>query len=208
MMVLNELASSLGRNDEVPNQELAAELAESGNPDAIRELVDNLKNKSNAISSDCIKVLYEIGEREPSLIAAYAGEFTNLLRSKNNRLVWGGMTALGQIAPLVPDEMYARIDEIKNATDGGSAITQDWGIRVISAIAASTDIRRHELFPYLIGFLAECAPKDLPRHAESAMVAVNAGNAGDFLALLRRRASELSPAQFGRVKRLERKLGA
>jgi HEAT repeat protein len=75
MSILSKLASALNRKDEVPNQDLAKQLATKGDKKAIQELVDNLNNKNKAIQSDCIKVLYEIGERKPQLIAEHVKEF-------------------------------------------------------------------------------------------------------------------------------------
>ena len=59
--VLNRLASSLGRRDEVPNQELARDLAGKKDKAGVREIAENLWNKDKNIQADCIKVLYEIG---------------------------------------------------------------------------------------------------------------------------------------------------
>src|SRR5690242_16668150 len=106
MSVINKLASSLGRRDEVPNQELAAEIAGSNDKKAVKELVDNLNNKSKDIQSDCIKVLYEIGSLKPELIATFVNNFIDLLGNKNNRLQWGAMTALNIITNEKPDAVY------------------------------------------------------------------------------------------------------
>src|SRR5262245_52634292 len=81
MSVLNKLASALDRSDEVPNQILAQEIAASDDKKAVRELINNLDNKSKAIQHDCIKVLYEIGGIKPELIGDYAKVFVNLLGS-------------------------------------------------------------------------------------------------------------------------------
>src|SRR6266513_422108 len=97
MTVLDKLATALNRRDEVPNQELAKEIVRSNDRRAVKELIENLAHKDKNIQSDCIKVLYEVGEREPALIAPYYNEFGKLLDSKNNRLVWGAMTALDSI---------------------------------------------------------------------------------------------------------------
>src|SRR5215211_7819929 len=100
MSVLNRLASALERNDEVPNQLLAKEIAEAEDTAAVQELINHLTDPSKAIQSDCIKVLYEIGALKPELLAngVAVEAFIRLLSSRNNRLVWGGMTALGAIA--------------------------------------------------------------------------------------------------------------
>ncbi|HKR58976.1 MAG TPA: hypothetical protein VJS64_04525, partial [Pyrinomonadaceae bacterium] len=60
MTILDKLATSLGRRDEVPNQALAAEIVRAKNKDAVEELAENLTNKNKGIQSDCIKVLYEV----------------------------------------------------------------------------------------------------------------------------------------------------
>ncbi len=55
-----------GYRIDVPNQELVRELAARPQPDAVRELVANLRHPRRAIQSDCIKTLYEIGYRSRS----------------------------------------------------------------------------------------------------------------------------------------------
>src|SRR4030042_687161 len=98
MSVLRRLASAKARRDEAPNKELAKDLAKRKDRAAIGELAANLKSPDPEIRSDCVKVLYETGALDPELIADYAEEFLGLLGSKNNRMVWGGMTALATIA--------------------------------------------------------------------------------------------------------------
>jgi hypothetical protein len=206
MSVLNKLASALNRSDEVPNQLLAKAIAEAGDAAAVRELVDNLSNQDKAIQSDCIKVLYEIGALKPDLIAGYSAVFLDLLRSRNNRLGWGAMTALGAIAPLRAGDIGRRLDEVIGATDKGSVITQDWGIRVLAAVAASDKSYEKRILPFLTTFLQKCPPKDLPRHAESILPAVNAGNRAAILSILENRKSSLKAAQAKRLEKVMRKM--
>ena len=61
MSVLSRIAFFQNRRDEVPNQELARELAASKDAAGIAEIAANLWNKNRNVSSDCLKVLYEIG---------------------------------------------------------------------------------------------------------------------------------------------------
>jgi hypothetical protein len=208
MPVLTKLASALNRSDEVPNQILANEIVEESDNTAVRELVDNLSNNDKAIQSDCIKVLYEIGALKPDMIAAYGDDFVKLLGSRNNRLVWGGMTALGAIADRKAAAIWKHIDTIINATDKGSAITQDWGVRVLAAVSAQDKIYERRIFPFLKTFLNNSPPKDLPRHAESALTAVNAANKDDVLSILEARKPALKPAQAKRVDQVIRKIKA
>src|SRR6266498_4365181 len=117
MSVLNHLASALGRRDEVPNQELARHLAANKDKAGIREIAENLWNKDKNIQADCIKVLYEVGYLEPKLITDYSEDFVKSLRSKNNRLVWGGMTALAEVTKADPGAVFKHLDEIKKAKE-------------------------------------------------------------------------------------------
>lgn len=55
MSILNRLASSQNRRDEVPNQELAYDLAAKKDKAGIREVAENLWNKDKQIQSDGIK---------------------------------------------------------------------------------------------------------------------------------------------------------
>jgi len=86
MSVIDKLAHSIGRRDEVPNQELARDLAAKKDKKGIHEVAENLWNKDKNIQADCIKVLYEVGYIEPKLIVDYTEDFVKCLRNKNNRL--------------------------------------------------------------------------------------------------------------------------
>lgn len=208
MSVLNKLASALGRRDEVPNQILAKTVAETDDYAAVQELIAHLSDANKDIQSDCIKVLYEIGALKPDLVANGVDEFLKLLRSRNNRLVWGGMTALGAIAERKAADIWQQIDMVMEVTEKGSAITQDWGIRVLATVSAQDRAYQERIFPFLIRFLERCPPKDLPRHAESTLVAVDGRNKAALQAVLDGRTGGLKPAQRKRVEQVLRKIKA
>jgi hypothetical protein len=177
----------------------------------MREIANNLWNEAPAIQNDCVKVLYEIGAIQPGLIAGHVDHFFRLLQSNNNRLVWGGMTALAAIADLRAAEIYARRALVMNAIEAGSVITKENGIKTLAAMAASAPARRQKLFPVLLRYLATCRPKDVPQYAEKIQVAVAAANRADFERVLNQRLADLRGAQAARVKkilkRLERRSG-
>jgi len=207
LSIIKKLSSSLYRSDEIPNQELAIEIIMKNDSDAVKELVDNIFNKDKAIQNDCIKVLYEIGERDkPELIAQYVDTFIALLSSKNNRMVWGAMTALGTVAKLKASEIWNQIDEVIAANEKGSVITQDWGIRVLATVSASDRVYEKKLYPYLLNFLKKCISRDVPKHAESIFAAVNGANKEEFIAVLEERQKQLAPSQMTKIRKLFRKL--
>jgi len=202
MSVLNRLAYSLGRRDEVPNQELARDLAAKKDKKGIREIAENLWNKDRNIQADCIKVLYEVGYIEPKLIADYAEDFVKCLRSKNNRLVWGGMTALAEVAKANPGAIFKNLDAIKKAKETGSVITIDNAISTLAYTAAANKKYNETIFPYLLKHLSGCRPKEVPQHSEKTMPAVNASNKVDFIKVLEKRMDDLSSGGLARVKKV------
>jgi hypothetical protein len=202
MSILNRLASSLDRRDEVPNHELARDLASNKDKAGIREIAENLWNKDKNIQADCIKVLYEIGYLEPELIADYVDDFAQCLKSKNNRLVWGGMTALAEVAKANPNAVFKYVELIKKAKETGSVITVDNAIPALAYTAAANDIYNKDIFPYLLKHLAGCRPKEVPQHSEKTLPAVNAGNKVEFINILEKRMEDLSGPGLARVKKV------
>ena len=202
MTMLQKLAHFQNRRDEVPNQELARELAASKNKSAVREIAENIWNKDKDIQADCIKVLYEIGYLDPALIADYAGDFIKLLKSRNNRLVWGGMIALGTVAELKAGVIFTHLAEIQEAMEAGSVITVDNGVLALARAASKDAEYNAVIFPYLLHHLKTCRPKDVAPHAEKTLPAVNAGNKAGFITALEKRMEDFSGPGLARVKKV------
>jgi len=57
--------------------------------------------------------------------------------SQNNRLVWGGMTALAAIATVSADELFTNWQVLRDAVERGSVITADNGIKAVAVDADS-----------------------------------------------------------------------
>ena len=205
MSVLHRIACLQNRRDEVPNQELARDLAARNDRAGIHEIAENLWNKDPAVQSDCLKVLYEIGGLEPGLISDYVGDFLKLLASRQNRLVWGSMIGLSTVAAVKADELFPHSEEIERAMEAGSVIAVDNGVKTLALVAAQRPAYAEALFPYLLDHLACCRPKEVPQHAEKTLVAVRAANKAQFIRVLEQRMRDLSPAQAARLRKVLRK---
>jgi hypothetical protein len=168
----------------------------------VREVAENLANKDKNIRFDCIKVLYEVGYLRPDLIAPYSLDCLKLLKSRENRLVWGGMIALSTIGALVADELFPHWNEIRKAMDTGSVITRDGGVLTLTGIASTSQERGATIFPYLLEHLQTCRPKDVPQHCEKILPAVNAANKAEFIAMLEQRLEDLQGTQVKRVQKV------
>jgi hypothetical protein len=202
MSVLDKIAFFQNRRDEVPNQELARELAQSKDTQGVQEIADNLKNKNPNVQADCLKVLYELGYLQPDLVAVYAKDFLGLLKSKNNRLVWGAMIALSTIADLNPQEISTSVEDIEHTMENGSVITVDNGIKILSSLSAQPSEQAKTIFPYLLNHLTTCRPKDIPQHAEKILQAVNANNKKEFIEVLEKRMDLMTAPQMTRIKKV------
>jgi hypothetical protein len=207
MSALEKISVYQNRRDEVPNQELARELADRKDRAGIAEIAANLWNKEKNVQSDCLKVLYETGYLDPSLIAEYVQDFLKLLQSRNNRMVWGAMIALSTIAELKADVIFPHLDELRKVMESGSVITVDSGTRTLSRIAGRDAAYNRAIFPYLLNGLGTCRPGDVPRHAEMVLAAVNPGNRAGFVAVLEKRMEDLSASQVTRLKKVLRAAG-
>jgi len=200
--MIEKLACKLGRNDEVPNIELAEHLFQHQDTAGIREIAGGFTGVDKAVASDCIKVLYEIGERCPELISAYADDFISGLHSKNNRLVWGSMTALATIAECAPEPIYEQLPVILTAFEQGSAITVDNGVSVLAGLCKANDAYAKTILPVLLDHFRDCRPKDLPRYVERASVCFNKNNASAFIEVLEGRLPHLAAPGQARIKKL------
>jgi HEAT repeat protein len=201
MSIAGKLASSLGRRDETPNVELAKQIASSGDKKSVKELAELLSDKDKNIQSDAIKVLYEIGEQKPELIAGCDGEFLALLTNKNNRLVWGALTALDAIAAINPDGIYKNLKPILAAADAGSVIAKDHAVGILIKLAMNKKYAEKTM-PHLFKMLKASATNQLPMYAENAMPAINDKYKKDFVKILSSRLGEIE--KESKQKRVEK----
>ena len=202
MSILNKIAYYQNRRDEVPNQQLAADLVRTMNKAGIKEIAENLQNENPQIQADCLKVLYEVGFKNPSLVSGYVEDLLKLLGSKNNRLVWGAMIGLSTIADLQPTAVGRHADEIVATIRKGSVITADNGVKTLAIVASRAPRYKTKLVAFLFDHLESCRPKDVPQHSEKILVAVDRRNKSKFIKVLNSRIEELNTSQLKRVSRV------
>ena len=204
MSILQLLSSTIGRKDKEQNKKLAEELAIQKNTKAIKELIDNINNKDKNIQSDCIDTLYEIGYRKPELISDYYDIFLNLIESRNNRMVWGGMIALSTIVDLKHKNIFKSLDKIMIVTDKGSVITIDNGVKILIKLTKYPEYYE-TTNTLLIEQLWKCPIKQLPMYSERAIECISEKNKGEFLKLLENRLSECEKSsQKNRIMKIIR----
>ncbi|OHD54831.1 MAG: hypothetical protein A2Y33_02220 [Spirochaetes bacterium GWF1_51_8] len=205
--MIDKLATSLGRRDEVPNRELAKEIAAENDTAAVKELAEHLFDKDKNIAADCIKTLYETGYIKPELIAGHYESYIRLLKSKNNRMVWGAMIAMSTIAVIGADKLYPYTGIFAGLLKTGSVITIDCAVKTLAGIASAKPEYAHGVMPALFEHLRTTRPKDIAQHSESILPGVSPEFRDEFAGILRARESDLIPSQSARVKKVLKKLG-
>lgn len=206
MKILDQLASLLGRRDEVPNEALAKKIAAKKDKDAIRELIALLQHKSKAVKGDVIKVLYEAGAVDPSLLAPYLKEFISLLKDKDNRMQWGAMMAINCIANEKPKEVHKNISQIMEAAEKGSVITKDATVNILVKLAAIQAYRENAV-TLLLEILKEAPENQFPTYAEKTFPFIDLATSPIYSSILHLRLKDLkTPTKIKRVEKLIQQL--
>jgi len=174
---------------------------------AVKELIENLNHRDRGIQGDCIKVLYEIGAANPDLIAKYYREFGELLESKNNRVVWGAMTALDTIALKEPKGVHGMLAKILRVADNsGSVIARDHAVGILVKLGTRKAYKR-DCIALLIEQLMSCPNNQFPMYVEMSVAVIEAGNRERFQQVIETRMPRLDKeSQKKRLAKVLKKL--
>lgn len=184
--VLSQLAFSSGIRNEAPNKALAEKIVAERDTHAIKVLIENIHNNNRNIRGDIIKTLYEIGVREPNLIAEYSKVFISLLKHKDNRMVWGAMCALDSIASVRQTELYTKLPEIISAAEKGTVITRDHSVGVMIQIAQNKKYYL-KVIHLLFEVLRFSPDNQFPTYAKRISAIVKKKDVEEFVSILRER---------------------
>lgn len=184
--ITDQLKANATRRDELANVELAETIAKRSDFDAVGEVAAHLGDRK--LAADCIKILYEVAERKPELVAPHAEIFFELLDHKNNRMVWGAMSAIDQIAALRTDLVYAHLDKLTEVTEKGTVITRDHFVNILVQLAATED----GIIPLILEQLAGAPVNQFPMYAERAASLFRDHDKDEFVAVLTRRTPEMN----------------
>ena len=206
--MIEYLASIQNRRDEEANIELACSLAQNSDVQGIAEIVAIWQQSNTTIASDCIKVLYEIAERDASLIAPYVDLFIDALNSKVNRQVWGSMTVLSYITPFTAEAVFKRLDDVVLAYKSGSVITIDNSISVFAQLCKADITYQKVVFPILIEHFKKCRAKELLQHSKRIMICLDKNNKDLFADTIAARISEAPKNQQIQLTRIIKKLNS
>ena len=119
------------------------------------------------------------------------------------------MIALGTVADLKADLVFAHLAEIQKAMNSGSVITVDNGVQVLALAASKGGKYNKDIFPYLMDHLRTCRPKDVAQHSEKSLPAVvDPSTRKEFISVLEKRMEDLSGSALARIKKVIKAAGA
>lgn len=162
----DQLASALDRRDEQPNIELAKQLAKQTELSGeVLELISIVKHGNKPEQHDAIKVLYELADLKPNAFADKLEFVFDLLKTKDNRVLWGALTLLSKICAFNLDTTFENLPQILDAAGRGSVIAKDATFEILLALANSGSYQ-DQAGKHVVSFLTDAAPNQLPMYAE------------------------------------------
>jgi hypothetical protein len=205
--VLSRLAVSVGRYDEMPNLELAADIVFADDADAVSVLVAVIERNDDVHAPDAARVIAEVGTRAPDLLLAHADRLVDLIDPSRHEMLAFTMVALSPVAAryaetLWParDLFWATLADLNQPAE----LAQGGAVRLLSAMCAANPDYARTLAGGLVDLLGKCMPKDVAFFAESVLPALGPAHSHRAKPVLDRRLKELTPAEVARLRRAQR----
>ena len=161
------LSSSQGRRDENLNILLAQRIVDNNDQKGMKELIFLINQKDKKVASDAIKVLYEIGYRNPKILVKWLPDLIPFLENKNNRLQWGAMTTISTLAHDYPEKIHSFLPQILSAMENGSVISKDHGVKILASLT-SINKHRSDILTLLMEFIQTAPVNQFPTYATTA----------------------------------------
>lgn len=201
--IIAQLACASDRRDEQPNIDLAIKLAETGDKAEIDALFEIVQSGTAPQRADAIKAFYELSERRPEVVVHQLDALITLLNTKNNRILWGVMSALAPLAQIAPDQIIPHLNTILDAGDRGSVIAKDKLMMLLAHL--NTDERfADQITPLIIQRLRYAAINQTPMYAEITAPTIRQQNWPQFAKTVSDRMADIP--QPAKTKRLQKVL--
>jgi hypothetical protein len=205
--VLGRLAVSMARTDEMPNQELAADIVVADDIEAVDLLIRVIERHDDAHAGDAARVLCEVGTRAPELVVAHADRLLAMCDDTRKDMLPFTMFALSPLAPRyaealwdLRDLFWAALADLTQPAD----MAQAGAVRLLSSLCSAGPDYARTLAGGLVDLLGKCMPKDVAFFAESVLPALGTAHSHRAKPVLDRRMKELTPAEVARLRRAVR----
>ena len=205
--LLARLAISVGRRDEMPNLELAADIVFADDTDAVSALIGVIERHDDHHAPDAARVVCEVGNRAPDLLLAHADRLVEMIDVSQKDMLPFTMLALSPVASRHAEALWPSRDlfwqclaDLQTPAD----VAQAGAVKLLAALCAAGPDYARTLAGGLVDLLGKCMPKDVAFFAESVLPALGAAHSHRAKPVLDRRLKELTPAEVARLRRAQR----
>lgn len=205
--LLARLAVSVGRSDDMPNLELAADIVFAEDTDAVATLIAVIERHDDMHAPDAARVVAEVGSRAPDLLGDHADRLVEMIDSSQQEMLPYVMLALSPVASNYAEHLWpardlfwaslADLSQPANLAQGGA-------VKLLAALCATGPDYARTLAGGLVDLLGKCMPKDVAFFAESVLPALGSAHSHRAKPVLDRRLKELTPAEVARLRRAQR----
>lgn len=205
--VLGRLAVAMNRHDDMPNQELAANIVFHLDYEAVSILVGAIERGDDVHASDAARVLCEVGNRDEELLHGVQDRLVALCQDGPSSMLPFALYALSPLAERVGEQLWDMRDLLWSVLQDGAEqaeMARAAAVRLLSALCASGPDYARTLAGGLVDLLGKCLPKDVALYAESVLPALGAAHSHRAKPVLDRRMKELTPAEVARLRRAVR----
>lgn len=205
--LIARLAISMGRYDEMPNLELAADIVFAEDTEAVSALIAIIERHDDLHASDAARVVCEVGTRAPDLLLAHAERLVEMIDVSQREMLPFTMLALSPVASRHADQLWTSRDLfwqfLANLAQPAD-LAQGGAVKLLAALCAAGPDYARTLAGGLVDLLGKCMPKDVAFFAESVLPALGPAHSHRAKPVLDRRLKELTPAEVARLRRAQR----
>lgn len=205
--LLARLAVSVGRSDEMPNLELAADMVFADDTDAVSALIAVIERHDDFHAPDAARVIAEVGTRAPDLLLAHADRLVEMIDVTQKDMLPFTMLALSPVANRHAEALWGSRDLFWQALADltqPADLAQAGAVKLLASLCAAGPDYARTLAGGLVDLLGKCMPKDVAFFAESVLPALGAAHSHRAKPVLDRRLKELTPAEVARLRRAQR----
>lgn len=205
--VLGRLAVAMNRHDDMPNQELAANIVFHLDQDAVGILVGVIERGDDVQAPDAARVLCEVGTRDHELLLPVTERLVALCEQGATAMLPFAMYALSPVAHHVAEQLWDMRDvfwQVLTEQTDHADMAQAASVKLLSSLCAAGPDYARTLAGGLVDLLGKCLPKDVALYAESVLPALGAAHSHRAKPVLDRRMKELTPAEVARLRRAVR----
>lgn len=205
--LLSRLAISVGRSDEMPNLELAADIVFADDVDAVSTLIAVIERHDDVHAPDAARVVAEVGTRAPELVLGHAERLIEMIDATRREMLPFTMLALSPVASKHAEALWPSRDLFWQALADltqPAELAQAGAVRLLASLCAAGPDYARTLAGGLVDLLGKCMPRDVAFFAESVLPALGAAHSHRAKPVLDRRLKELTPAEVARLRRAQR----